>query len=227
MYSTNQLPAIMIKAEKLQKVRDSLEKDFSNLPLGDLGEPTVPGDGNPEAELLFIGEAPGHNESIERRPFVGRSGQFFVKTLAAVGFPRESVYITNIVKVRPPENRDPLPDEIRAYKAYLDQEIEIIEPTLIITLGRFSMVKFLPQVKISQVHGRLHKVLWGTKNIFVLPMYHPAAALRNPQTSKSFVEDFQKIPKIVEWIKQQGEAVFQKETENQEFESSVNYALFS
>lgn len=223
----NQLLDTMTKAEHLQQVRDSLEKDLPNLPLGDIGEPTVPGDGNAEAELLFIGEAPGYNESVERKPFVGRSGKFFVKTLDDVGFPRKDVYITNIVKVRPPENRDPLPDEIRAYKPYLDQEIEVIQPKLIITLGRFSMAKFLPEVKISQVHGRLHKVHWGSKNIFVLPMYHPAAALRNPQTAKSFVEDFQKIPKILEWINQKGDSVLQKESENLEFESSVKNALFT
>jgi len=223
----NQLAETMTKADRLQKVRESLEKDLPNLPLGDIGEPTVPGDGSSEAKIVFIGEAPGHNESIERKPFVGRSGQFFIKTLAAVGYPRQDVYITNIVKVRPPENRDPLPEEIRAYKPYLDQEIEVIQPKLIITLGRFSMAKFLPLVKISQVHGRLHKVHWGTKNIFVLPMYHPAAALRNPQTSKSFVEDFQKIPRILEWISQKGDNVLQKETENLDFESSVKHALFS
>jgi uracil-DNA glycosylase family 4 len=136
---------------------------------------------------------------------VGRSGQLFVNTSAQIGYPREAVYITNIVKVRPPENRDPTPDEIKAYRIYLDREIEIIEPKLIVTLGRLSMGKFLPEVKISQVHGRLHKVTWKDKNLYVLPMYHPAAALRNPQTKNAFVQDFQKIPKIVEWIKTQAD----------------------
>lgn len=218
---------VMNKAELLQQVRESLEKDLPTLPLGDSGEQTVPGDGNPDAEMMFIGEAPGYFESVERKPFVGRSGQFFIKTLAAVGFPRAEVYITNIVKVRPPENRDPLPAEIRAYKPYLDKEIEILEPKIIITLGRFSMGKFLPDVKISQVHGRLHKVHWGERTIFVLPMYHPAAALRNPHTSKSFVEDFQKIPKILQWIKEKGATAVHSEADNNEFESSVKNALFS
>jgi len=217
----------MTKAEQLQRVRDSLEKDLPTLPLGNLGEKTVPGDGNSEAEVMFIGEAPGYYESVQRKPFVGKSGQFFTRTLEAVGYPRSTVYITNIVKVRPPDNRDPVPDEIKAYRPYLDKEIEIIQPKLIITLGRFSMAKFLPTVKISQVHGRLHKVNWGKKCVFILPMYHPAAALRSPQTSKSFVEDFQKIPKILEWIQEKGSEVIKKETENQEFESSVKDALFS
>lgn len=216
----------MTKAEQLQKVRKSLEDDLSTLPLGDLGEQTVPGDGNPEAEIVFIGEAPGYHESVERRPFVGRSGQLFIKTLAAVGYPRETVYITNIVKVRPPENRDPTPDEIKAYKPYLDKEIEIIEPKLVITLGRFSMAKFLPDVKISQVHGRLHKVKWNEKFVFVLPMYHPAAALRNPQMSASFVADFQKIPKILEWIDAKGNAAVQQAQEHNDLEQSVKDALF-
>lgn len=208
----------MTNAEQLQKVRKSLEEDLSTLPLGDAGEQTVPGDGNPDAEILFIGEAPGYHESVERKPFVGRSGQLFIKTLAAVGYPRADVYITNIVKVRPPENRDPTPDEIKAYRPYLDQEIEIIQPKLIITLGRLSMGKFLPNVKISQVHGRLHKVKWNDRFVFVLPMYHPAAALRNPQMSASFVADFQKIPKILEWI--------DKAQEQQDLETSVKEALF-
>jgi len=189
------------KAALLQAIRDQLEKDLPSLPLGNIGEPTVPGDGNPEAELVFIGEAPGYYESVQRKPFVGRSGQLFVNTLAEVGFPRPTVYITNIVKVRPPDNRDPLPQEIAAYRPYLDKEIEIIQPKMIVTLGRYSMAKFLPEVKISQVHGRLHRVKWKNHLLYILPMYHPAAALRGTQMKESFVKDFQKIPKILEWIK--------------------------
>ncbi len=217
----------MTKAEQLQHVRKSLEDDLETLPLGDIGEQTVPGDGNAEAEIVFIGEAPGYHESVERKPFVGKSGQLFIKTLAEVGYPRPTVYITNIVKVRPPENRDPLPEEIKAYRPYLDKEIEIIAPKLIVTLGRFSMAKFLPEVKISQVHGRLHKVKWNEKFLFVLPMYHPAAALRNPQMSASFVADFQKIPKILQWIDTKGREAIQEAEEHQELESSVKEALFS
>ena len=130
---------------------------------------------------MFIGEAPGYYESVEHRPFVGKSGQLFRKTLGEIELPESEVYISNIVKVRPPDNRDPLPAEILAYKPFLNEEIEIIDPSLIVTLGRFSMTKFLPEVKVSQVHGRLHKIVWSGKPLFVLPMYHPAAARRGPQ----------------------------------------------
>lgn len=207
----------MSKADQLQELYTKLEQDLPKLPLGNIGENTVPGDGDPDSEIVYIGEAPGYNESVERRPFVGRSGQLFVKTSAEVGYPREKVYITNIVKIRPPENRDPFPKEIDAFRPYLDQEIEIIQPKLIITLGRFSMQKFLPEVKISQVHGRLHKVKWKKQTLYILPMYHPAAALRNPQTKASFVSDFQKIPKIIEWL--------HNKSEGDELEASIKEAL--
>ncbi len=208
----------MTKAEQLAELRAKLEKDLPNLPLGNINELTVPGDGDPDSEIMYIGEAPGYYESVQRKPFVGRSGQLFTNTSAQVGYPREKVYITNIVKVRPPENRDPTPEEILAYKPYLDKEIEIIQPTLIITLGRFSMAKFLPDVKISQVHGRLHRVKWNNKTLYILPMYHPAAALRGTQLKTSFVNDFQKIPKILEWIKAQDGVV--------QMEEDVKTALF-
>ncbi len=207
----------MSKASQLKHLYQQLENELPKLPLGDSGEVTVPGEGNPDSEILFIGEAPGYNESVERRPFVGRSGQLFVKTSAEIGYPREQVYITNIVKVRPPENRDPTPAEIAAYKPFLDQEIETIEPKLIVTLGRLSMGKFLPEVKISQVHGRLHRVMWKERTLYTLPMYHPAAALRNPQTKASFVTDFQKIPKIIEWL--------HNRTEGDSLEASIKEAL--
>jgi uracil-DNA glycosylase family 4 len=208
----------MTKVEQLAELRAKLEKDLPNLPLGNINEPTVPGDGDPDSEIMYIGEAPGYYESVQRKPFVGRSGQLFTNTSAQVGYPREKVYITNIVKVRPPENRDPTPEEILAYKPYLDKEIEIIQPKLIITLGRFSMAKFLPEVKISQVHGRLHRVKWNNKILYILPMYHPAAALRGTQMKTSFVNDFQKIPKILEWIKGQAGVV--------QMEEDVKSALF-
>jgi DNA polymerase len=193
----------MTKADQLQQVYQELEQAKPKLPLGNLNEPIVPGDGNPDSEMMFIGEAPGYYESVQRKPFVGKSGQLFIATLAQVGYPRESVYISNIVKIRPPDNRDPLPNEIAAFKPFLDREIHILQPKLIITLGRFSMSKFLPEVKISQVHGRLHKVKWNDQPLFILPMYHPAAALRNPKMKESFVQDFQKIPKILSWLKDQ------------------------
>ena len=115
------------------------------------------------------------------------------------------MWISNIVKVRPPENRDPTPEEIAAFRPYLNQEIALINPKIIVTLGRFSMAKFLPEVKISQVHGRLHKVQWEGRLTYVLPMYHPAAALRSTQVTESFLADFKKIPKILTWLTEQQE----------------------
>lgn len=196
----------------LRAIQLELEKQVDQLPIATKSTDIVFGEGSPEAEILLIGEAPGHNEHVQRRPFVGRSGQLLRKTLTQVGFPPENVYITNIVKARPPDNRDPSPEEILAYKPYLDQEIRVIDPKLIITLGRFSMAKFLPNVKISQVHGRLHKVNWNNKITYVLPMYHPAAALRSTQMLTAFTQDFEKVYKILDWVKQQQELVTDIET---------------
>ena len=215
----------MIKHKQLEVVYQQLEQDLHTLPLGTRGEPTVPGDGDAEAELLFIGEAPGFNESQQRRPFTGRSGQLLAKVLVDVGYARERVFITNIVKVRPPENRDPSPTEIAAYQPYLDREIEIIQPQIIITLGRLSMQKFLPDAKISQVHGRLHKIDWKNTHVFILPMYHPAAALRSQQVQTAFLHDFQKIPKILEWVKTKGQVELKEGADQSEFEISINNAL--
>jgi uracil-DNA glycosylase family 4 len=163
----------------------------------------VPGEGSPTAKILFIGEAPGRQETIEGRPFVGRSGKLLRQVLEQMSLSAEDYYISNIVKVRPPENRDPTREEIAAFRPYLDAEIAMLQPKLIVTLGRFSMAKFLPDVKISQVHGRLHQVVWNEQNQYVLPMYHPAAALRSTKTKELFVADMQKIPKVLVWIEEQ------------------------
>ena len=190
---------------ELSRIKLELENVVNELPIASQPSDIVFGEGSPNAEILLIGEAPGHNEHVQRRPFVGRSGQLLRKTLTQVGFPPENVYITNIVKARPPDNRDPSPEEILAYKPYLDQEIQIIDPKLIVTLGRFSMAKFLPNVKISQVHGRLHRVRWNNQIVYVLPMYHPAAALRSTQMLIAFTQDFEKVSKILDGVKEQQE----------------------
>lgn len=189
--------------ESLRALYAKMEADFEALPIATQPTDIIPGEGNADKPIMLIGEAPGHHEHVQRRPFVGRSGQFLRKTLEAVGLPPAKVYISNIVKVRPPENRDPTPAEIAAFKPYLDQEIELLQPKLIVTLGRFSMAKFLPDVKISQVHGRLHKLNWNNQRTFVLPMYHPAAGLRNGKVRASFEQDFQIIHKILDWIDHQ------------------------
>jgi uracil-DNA glycosylase family 4 len=191
------------KRKQLDQLYRQLEAAVPSLPLAQTAADIVPGEGSPDAEIMFIGEAPGYYESVQRRPFVGKSGQLFRQVLKEVGFDEKDVYISNIVKVRPPDNRDPFPAEIKAFRPYLDQEIQIIQPQLIVTLGRFSMGKFLTDVKVSQVHGRLHKIKWNDQTLFVLPMYHPAAALRAPKVKESFVEDFQKLKKVVPWLKDQ------------------------
>ncbi len=201
----------------LNSLKADLEKNFQNLPLVEKPEDIVHGEGNESASVMLIGEAPGYYESVQRRPFVGRSGQLLRKILAESGLSEKEVYISNIVKVRPPDNRDPLQEEILAFKPYLDAEIQVIKPKLIVTLGRFSMGKFLPDVKVSEVHGRLHKIKWNNQTLFVLPMYHPAAALRATRIKESFVKDFSKIEKIVNWV--------EKASATEEFTETVREAL--
>jgi len=202
----------MDAAAELVKLQQTLEKDFANLPLATKSSDLVHGEGNAETKVMLIGEAPGYYESVQRRPFVGKSGQLLRKVLAEVKLPPESVWISNIVKVRPPENRDPTPEEIAAFRPYLNEEIKLIDPEIVVTLGRFSMAKFLPDVKISQVHGRLHKVQWEGKLLYIMPMYHPAAGLRSTQVKESFIADFKKVPKILNWIKQQQQVEKTKQT---------------
>ncbi len=203
-------------AQDLADLYTQLEHDAPGLPLAKTARDIVPGEGPASARVMFIGEAPGHNEAVQRRPFVGMSGKLFRKILEEEsGIKPELVYISNIVKVRPPDNRDPSIEELAAYKKYLDKEIEILQPELIVTLGRFSMGKFLPLAKISQVHGRLHKVKWEGKTDYVLPMYHPAAALRSTATKNAFIHDFKKIPKIIEWVTEQRQVEAKKKPEPQ------------
>lgn len=217
----------MDASKKLAQIRLKLETEAPKLPLAKTLKDIVPGEGGATAEIVFIGEAPGMQEAIERRPFVGRSGQFLRQTISGVGVDPGQVYISNIVKARPPENRDPTPEEISAYKPYLDAEIIAINPILIVTLGRFSMAKFLPDVRISQVHGRLHKIVWQGKDKFVLPMYHPAAALRGTQVKNLFVKDCAKILKVIDWIK--GQRVQQGQQDQQvgtKLRQDIEEALF-
>lgn len=166
------------------------EKD---LPLKKSATKLVFGEGNAESKVVFIGEAPGYHEDQSGRPFVGVAGRLLDKLLTSVNLKRDDVYITNMVKYRPPENRDPLPSELDDFSPYLDQQLQIIDPLLIVTLGRFSMAKFLPGVKISSVHGQPQKK--GGR--IILPLYHPAAALRNGAVLKQLEKDFQILPEIL------------------------------
>ena len=150
----------------------------------------VPGEGSPQAKILFIGEGPGFHEDRQGRPFVGPSGQFLEELLKSIGLKRSDVFITNVVKCRPPENRDPLPVEINACDDYLERQIAALKPLVIVTLGRISMSKFFGGEKISVIHGRPRK-----KDGYVcIPMFHPAAALRTESYKIALREDFKKIP---------------------------------
>ena len=153
----------------------------------------VAGEGNPEARILLIGEAPGFHEDTQGKPFVGNSGKFLTELLAKAGLSREDVFITNVVKHRPPGNRDPLPDEIAACSIYLDQQIAIIDSDVIVTLGRFSMARYFPGERISKIHGRPKEV----DGRFVVPMYHPAAALHNGSLRPEIEADFLKLPRLL------------------------------
>jgi uracil-DNA glycosylase len=154
----------------------------------------VPGDGNDHAEVLFIGEGPGFHEDREARPFVGPAGQFLDELLEIAGLRRSDVYITNVVKCRPPQNRDPLPDEIDACAPYLERQIATIDPVLIVTLGRFSMGRFFPNDKISSVHGQARQV----EGRIVMTMWHPAYGLRDPKGRESLKDDFRTLPAVLE-----------------------------
>ena len=149
----------------------------------------VPGEGDPNADVLLIGEAPGFHENQQGRPFVGAAGQFLEQLLGSVGLTRKDVFIANVIKHRPPENRDPLPEEVAACVPYLERQIEAIDPKVIVTLGRFSMSYFFPGEKISRIHGvpRRH----GKR--LILPMYHPAAALHQGSLRRTVEDDFLKV----------------------------------
>jgi DNA polymerase len=175
--------------EELHKLQDKMIKD-QNLPLK---TNLVFGEGAIDSPIMLIGEAPGLNEDLEKRPFVGRSGKLLTATLEELGIPRSSVYITNIVKRRPPENRDPLPEEIAAYTPYLKEQIKIINPKIIVTLGRFSMNYFLPTAKITRDQGKIFRL----DGRLIIPMFHPAAALRSTGTLDAFKKSFKKLPKIL------------------------------
>jgi uracil-DNA glycosylase len=189
----------MSKFEQLHNLKEEMEKDDS-LPLKNGATRLVFGVGNTEAKILCIGEGPGFNEDKQGEPFVGQAGKLLDKLLLLAGLERKKVFITNVVHHRPPENRDPTPEEMGAYGKYLDRIIEIIDPKIIITLGRFSMGKFLPNVFISGVHGKVFSVQFNSKQITVIPMYHPAASLRNGAVLEKEKEDFIKLKEILNQV---------------------------
>ena len=170
-------------------------------PLSQTRTNVVPGEGNPKAEIMFIGEGPGKNEDEQGKPFVGAAGKVLDKMLASINLSREDIFIANVVKCRPPGNRDPLPEEVDACRGWLAQQIEIVKPKIIVLLGRHSMDRFLPNQKISQIHGQPKRR--GGQVYF--PVYHPAAALYRGNLLADLQKDFLKIPKVLEKIRE-GEA---------------------
>lgn len=178
---------------------DSLEQIAAEVracqrcPLGRGRTHAVPGEGPANARVMFIGEGPGFHEDMQGRPFVGASGQYLEELLASIGLHRRQVFITNVIKCRPPGNRDPEPDELTACRDYLDRQIALIRPEVIVTLGRFSMARYFPGQGITRIHGRPKRI----GDVFYLPLYHPAAALRNLDWRKELEKDFHLIPRLL------------------------------
>ncbi len=195
------------KQEQLDKIKQSIidEKVCPNL----LEQATqlVFGDGNPDADIVFIGEAPGKNEDLQGIPFVGAAGKFLNEMLDSIGMKREDIYITNIVKYRPPNNRDPLPEEKKEFLPYLQAQLEVIQPKVIATLGRHSMNCFLPDLQISQIHGEPKRIKLAMKSeasdvleIVIMPLFHPAAALYNGGMRQTLIDDFSRLPNVIKLI---------------------------
>lgn len=165
----------------------------------------VMGDGNVDTDIVFIGEAPGKNEDETGLPFVGAAGKFLDEMLSTAGMSRSDIYITNIVKYRPPNNRDPLPEEKRAFWPYLVRQLDVIRPKIVVTLGRHSMEYFLPEQKISAIHGQPKRISFGEDKIVIVPLYHPAAALYNGSMRATLIEDFMKLPTIINILEKEKE----------------------
>ena len=164
---------------------------------------TVPGEGAQDAEIMLIGEGPGFHEDRQGRPFVGPAGRFLEELLASIGLKREQVFIANMVKCRPPQNRDPLPDELAACSKYLERQIELVDPLLIVTLGRFSLSRFFPGESISRARGRVRQ----RNGRSIYPIMHPAAALHRQEHRATIMEDFRAIPDVLEGLRRQPEPV--------------------
>ena len=190
--------------DKKQKLENIHKKWFEKCEceLKKTATQAVPGEGNPNAEIVFIGEAPGRNEDKLGRPFVGSAGKFLEEMLSLINTKREEIYSTNIVKYRPPNNRDPLPEEKSACREWLLEELKIISPKVIIFLGRHAMNNFFPDLQISGAHGKLLiKSFIGVSTKYFFPLYHPAAALYNDSMRETLIEDFKKIPKVLKKIR--------------------------
>jgi DNA polymerase len=185
------------KQQQLDNIKAAIIADKVCPELAKTATQLVFASGNPDADIVFIGEAPGKNEDLQGIPFVGAAGKFLDQMLAIIDLKRQDIYITNIVKYRPPANRDPYPDEKAAFLPYLEEQLAVIQPKLVITLGRHSLNCFLPQLQISQCHGQPKRY----HNRVYLPLFHPAAALYNGAMRQTLIDDFNTIPSIIKLIK--------------------------
>jgi uracil-DNA glycosylase family 4 len=196
------------KQQKLDDIKQKIIDDDVTPELRQGATQMVFGDGNIDAEIVFVGEAPGKNEDLQGKPFVGAAGKFLDEMLKEVNLQREDVYITNIVKYRPPNNRDPLPQEKKVFLPYLQAQLEVIQPTVLVALGRHSLNCFLPDLQISQSHGQPKRVKLSLKKdsndvleVVILPLFHPAAALYNGAMRQTLIDDFTAIPAILTQVK--------------------------
>ncbi|HUC87464.1 MAG TPA: uracil-DNA glycosylase [Candidatus Saccharimonadales bacterium] len=187
------MTSLTTQQAKLDKIAQRIADDGVTPELAASATQLVMGEGSPDSEVVFIGEAPGATEDKLGRPFVGAAGKFLDEMLASIKLARSDVYITNIVKYRPPDNRDPLPEEVAAFKPYLLEQLAVIQPKLVVFLGRHAMNVFLPQLKISQAHGRAFR----RSGQVYMPLYHPAAALYNGGMRDELLSDFAGIPNVL------------------------------
>ncbi len=195
------------KQRKLDELKEKIAASGVTSELASQATQLVFGAGNPDADIVFIGEAPGKNEDLKGEPFVGAAGKFLNEMLESIGLKREDIYITNIVKYRPPNNRDPLPEEKKVFLPYLQEQLEIIQPKVVVTLGRHSGSCFIPDLHISADHGQpkrlklqFHDDKTKSFAVVILPLYHPAAALYNGGMRETLLEDFALITPILEKI---------------------------
>ena len=188
---------------KLEKLDEKIKK-CAACQLAETRNTVVPGEGNPQADIMFIGEAPGKNEDLQGRPFIGAAGKSLDELLQQINLKRKDIYIANIVKCRPPNNRDPQPEEVQTCWPWLEQQIQIVKPKLIIPLGRHSLQRFIPEAIIGQYHGKaLRKEFKPLGKLVFFPCYHPAAALYNGNLRSTLKADFQKIPLLIKKLSNQ------------------------
>jgi uracil-DNA glycosylase family 4 len=197
----------MDKQTQLDEIKQQILGNNVTPELRDQATQLVFGSGSPDAEIVFVGEAPGKNEDLKGEPFVGAAGRFLDEMLQSVNLQRSDIYITNIVKYRPPNNRDPLPEEKKAFLPYLQAQLEVIQPKVLVTLGRHSTNSFLPDLQISKEHGHPKRVKLAFRDdpnrvyeVVIMPLFHPAAALYNGGLRQTLLDDFANIPEIIKKI---------------------------